>query len=303
MSPYDRAPEQGPPDEGAPSAQVPVCYRHPGRETYIRCQRCGRSICPDCMHDAAVGVQCPECVREGSRSVPQARGRFGGVLRSQDNLVTKVIIGINVAVFALVHVPGAIGLQLLAALELVGWGSRTGFGGAGGVAGGEVWRLLTAAFVHVEIWHIAINMFSLWILGPLLEAALGRTRFVTLYLVAALAGSAVAYAFTPPMTAVVGASGALFGVFGGIVVLARKLRADMTWILGTVAINIVLNVLFRGLLSWQAHLGGFAAGLALGVALAYAPRDRRTAVQVAGCAVVALAAVLLVGWRTLQLTA
>lgn len=300
MSQYGRQPDDAAPGDTGGGA-VPTCYRHSGRETYIRCQRCGRPICPDCMHEATVGVQCPECVREGQRSGRSARGHFGGVLQQHDNLVTKIIIGINVVIFLLVQIPGAFSQELLNNLALIGGGGLTITSPIGGVAGGEVWRLLTSAFVHAQFWHIGINMFSLWLLGPLVERLLGRSRYLGLYLVAALAGSAVAYAFTPPNVWIVGASGALFGVFGAIVVFARRLQADMRWILVTIVINVVLNVVFAGALSWQAHVGGFVSGLLLGVALAYAPRERRTLVQVAGYAGVVLVAVALVAWRTLEL--
>jgi membrane associated rhomboid family serine protease len=294
------------PDEGAdvdparvPSDEaVPTCYRHPDRESYIRCQRCDRYICPDCQRQASVGFQCVECVREGQRTQPAARTRFGGVIRGDDGVVTKVILGINVVIFVL----GMLSPALVQWMQLVG---RIGFadqiGPAGGVANGEVWRLLTSAFVHVQIWHLAVNMFTLWILGPPLERLLGRARFTALYLVAALCGSAVAYAFTSPRIGVVGASGALFGLFGATVMLSRKMKADMSWFLGTLAINVVINVVFSSFLSWQGHLGGFVGGLLLGAALAYAPKERRDLYQILGFVGVGLLAIALIAWRTVSL--
>ncbi|WP_020575030.1 rhomboid family intramembrane serine protease [Actinopolymorpha alba] len=296
------------PEDGAeasnPSAPqpIPTCYRHPERESYIRCQRCGRYICPDCQRQASVGFQCVECVREGNRTMPSARTRFGGVVRGDGAIVTKVILGLNVVIYLLTLLLGrAVEQQLM----LVG---RTSFfadavGEAHGVAGGAYWRLLTSAFLHVELLHLAVNMFSLWVLGPALERLLGRARFTALYLVSALAGSAVAYAFTSPLVPIVGASGAIFGLFGATVVLARRMRADMSWFMGILVVNIVLNVLFRSFLSWQGHLGGFIAGLALGAVLAYAPRERRDLMQTLGFVAVILATVGLIVWRTAQLTA
>lgn len=221
-------------------------------------------------------------------------------MRGNDAIVTKVIIGLNAVVFLLIL---GFGSALEQWLVLVG---RTSFfadvvGESPGVAGGAYWRLITSAFVHVEIWHLAINMFSLWILGPGLEALLGRLRFAALYVVSALAGSTVAYAFTSPDVRVVGASGAIFGLFGATVVLARRMRADMSWFAGVLLINVVINVLFRGFLSWQGHLGGFVAGLALGAVLAYAPRERRDLLQALGFAAVILVSVGIVAWRTGQL--
>jgi membrane associated rhomboid family serine protease len=288
-------------EEPRPPGSVPVCYRHPERESYIRCQRCGRFICPDCQRQAAVGFQCVECVREAARTMPTIRTRFGGVVRGGGAVVTKVILGLNVAVFALTFLLGPAFEQWL---MLIGrpWFLTPEIGEAPGVAGGAYWRLLTAAFLHLDLWHLLINMFSLWVLGPPLEYLLGRFRFAALYLGSALAGSAVAYAFTSPLVPVVGASGAIFGLFGATVVLARRMRADMSWFVGILAINIVLNVVFRSFLSWQGHLGGFLAGLAIGAALVYAPRERRDLVQALGFALVMAATIGLIVWRTSQLT-
>jgi membrane associated rhomboid family serine protease len=295
--------ESSPPDRGdtgEATPDVPTCYRHPSRESYIRCQRCGRYICPDCQKPAAVGFQCLECVREGARTTPATRTRFGGIVRGQGAIVTKVILGINVAVFLLALTGGA----------AQGWlalvGQPTFFapevGEATGVAGGAYWRLITAAFLHTQFWHIAVNMISLWVLGPMLETLLGRLRFAALYLVSALAGSAVAYAFTPPNVAIVGASGAIFGLFGATIVMARRMQADMRMFIPVIVVNIVLNVVFSSALSWQGHLGGFVAGFALGAILAYAPRERRDLVQGIGFAVVTLACIALIWWRTGQLS-
>ncbi len=298
-------PESSPPDGGSaggPGPEIPTCYRHPERESYIRCQRCGQYICPDCQRQAAVGFQCVECVREGARTTPATRTRFGGVTRGRDALVTKVILGINVGVFLLTY---AVGGSVQGWLALVGQQAffAPGVGEAAGVAGGGYWRLITAAFLHTAFWHIAVNMISLWVLGPMLENLLGRLRFAGLYLVSALAGSAVAYAFTPPNVAVVGASGAIFGLFGATIVMARRMQADMRMFIPVIVINIVLNVVFSSALSWQGHLGGFVGGLALGAVLAYAPRERRDMFQIVGFAVVTVACIVLIAWRTAQLTA
>ncbi|GAA4985473.1 rhomboid family intramembrane serine protease [Actinopolymorpha pittospori] len=296
------------PDESAEAqgasgpSTVPRCYRHPERETYIRCQRCGRHICPDCQRQAAVGFQCVECVNEGRRSTPAARTRFGGVMRGGDGAtVTKVLLGLNILVYVLTLLLGPAVEQQLSLV-----GNRSFFadaiGESSGVAGGAYWRLITSTFLHIQLWHLAVNMFSLWVLGPSLERLLGRLRFTGLYLVAGLAGSAVAYAFTSPLTPILGASGAIFGLFGATVAVARRMRADMSWFVGALIMNIVLNVVFRSYLSWQGHVGGFLAGLALGAVVAYAPRDRRNLMQGLGFGAVILASVALIIWRTVQLT-
>lgn len=286
------------PDSPAGSQAVPTCYRHPGRETYIRCQRCDRNICPDCQRQAAVGFQCPECVKQGSQDVPAARTRFGGVIRGEGAIVTKVLVGINIAVFLL----GLVAPAVIQRLELIGTSMfASGIGMVPGVEGGEVWRLLTAAFTHIQIWHIAVNMFSLWVLGPPLEQLLGRLRFTGLYLTSAVVASTVAYVLAPSVP-VVGASGAIFGLFGATIMFARRMRADMSWFIGLIAINIVLNVVFHNQLSWQGHLGGLVAGLVLGAFLAYAPRERRDQVQLLGFGLVLVLTIVALVLRTITLS-
>lgn len=280
--------------EASRSGAAPTCYRHAERESYIRCQRCDRYVCPDCSRDASVGVHCLDCFRSGTKGVPRARTRFGGVVHAKTDVLTLTLIGVNAAVFVGYL---AFGQALGREMALVGGG-----GGFRGVATGEFWRLLTSAFFHTQFWHIGINMLSLWILGRPLEQLLGRLRFAGLYLAAGLAGSAVAYAFTAPTTWILGASGAIFGLFGAVVVLLRRMRADITWIGVILAINVVLNVVFWQALSWQAHLGGFVAGLVLGAAFAYAPRQNRLIWHVAGFVLVAVIALALVIGRTVTLS-
>lgn len=297
----DDEPETGAGSGFAGTPGTPHCYRHPERESYIRCQRCDRYICPDCQRQAAVGFQCVECVQEAARSTPAPRTRFGGVVRQNDaGLVTKLLIALNLAVYLLVMFGGN---ALLQRVDLIG---SVGFSGVawqdGGVAEGAYWRMLTAAFVHVELWHLAVNMFALWVLGRPLEHVLGRLRFTGLYLVTALTGSAVAYALTPPNLPSVGASGAIFGLFGATIVLYRRLKLDMTWIIGLLALNVALNIFARGVLSWQAHLGGLLGGLALGIFLAYAPRENRNRFQLIGFVAVVVVTIAVVVGRTVQLT-
>lgn len=267
---------------------VPSCYRHPERETYIRCQRCDRYVCPDCQRQASVGVHCLDCVREGSKQMPVARTRFGGVLRPGGAEVTKVLLGLNLAV----SVPSLLlGSRILAATALIG----------ANVYLGEYWRLFTSMFVHAGLMHLVVNMISLWVLGPPLEAALGRLRFVALYLIGGLGGSAVAYAFTAVNVAVIGASGAIAALFGATLVLARQLRWDPSLLFGILAINVLINVFASSALSWQGHLGGLIAGAMLGALLGYAPRERRNLVQGVGFTAVAVLAIGLIVWRTTML--
>jgi membrane associated rhomboid family serine protease len=286
--------------ESAPP--VPTCYRHPGRETYVRCQRCGRYICPDCMREASVGFQCPSCVAEAAKELPRARTTFGGALTSSGNLVTKVLIGINVAVFMVIQLTGALGSPVLQRLAMVGETSVPSGGGLReGVAEGAVWRLLTSVFVHVQPLHLLFNMVALWIFGPMLESLLGRVRFTGLYLMCGLAGSVLVYLLASPASYTVGASGAVFGLLGAALVISLRRGYDIRWLLGLLAINAVFSLLGPGI-SWQGHLGGFLAGLLLGGAIAYAPRSRRTLVQWTSFAVVLIACIVLTAVRTAALT-
>ncbi|WP_240917025.1 rhomboid family intramembrane serine protease [Nocardioides sp. HDW12B] len=287
-------------------AQTPTCYRHSDRETYIRCQRCERPICPDCMRSAAVGFQCPDCVAEGARSTRQARTAYGGTRPTRPGAVTQLLIAANVSIFVLVLAAGGVGSVLLSKLALVPL--RTGLVIEGrptlveGVADGAVWQLVTSMFTHVEIWHIGFNMLALFILGPQLELLLGRARFLALYLMSGLVGSAAVYWLSAPNSLTIGASGAIFGLMGALLVVAVKVKGDVQSLLTLVAINLVITVLGSSFISWQGHLGGFVGGLVIGGVLVYAPRRRRTAWQVAGLTVVGLLTLAAIAVRTLTLT-
>lgn len=283
---------------GADDGVTPVCYRHPERETYIRCQRCGRPICPEDMHPASVGFQCPDCIRQGNASVRQPRTVLGGGIHSRDGLVTKALIGLCVLAFAAqTFLP-----RSTDRFELYGGFHGGGVAGGGaGVAGGEVWRLLTAGFLHANLVHLGVNMFSLWVLGRPLEAALGRARFIGLYLAGLLGSSAVAYLLTPPTVAVVGASGAIFALLGALFVLGRRLGLDTRSLTGLLVINLVISFAVPGI-SWQAHVGGLVSGALAAAGLALAARRRTPVLAVGGYALVVAAAVVVVVLRTAALT-
>jgi membrane associated rhomboid family serine protease len=282
--------------------RVPGCYRHPDRETGVRCTRCERPICPECMVEASVGFQCPECVRGGggtghapSASLP--RTLAGGTVAADPRLVTKILIGINVAVFLAVTIEKS----LLSDLYLVGAWPPAPFTPTQGVADGEWYRLVTSMFTHEEIWHIGFNMFSLWLLGGPLEQHLGRARYLALYLISGLAGSALTYLLAGGSTPSLGASGAVFGLFGATAVLMRRLRYDMRPIIALLVINLVITFSWAGI-AWQAHIGGLVAGVVIGYAMVHAPRERRALVQYGTCALVLGVVVLLTLVRTAQLT-
>ncbi|MFD3839872.1 rhomboid family intramembrane serine protease [Streptomyces sp. NPDC058642] len=302
----DQAPgsPQGPEDQGPQQAEgLPGCYRHPDRETGIRCTRCERPICPECMVSASVGFQCPDCVRGGSGTghrpdAAMPRTIAGGTIAADPRLITKILLGINLAVFIAVRASDS----LLSDLVLIGAWPPAPFTTTEGVADGQWYRLVTSMFTHQEIWHIAFNMLSLWWLGGPLEAALGRARYLTLYLVSGLVGSVLAYLLESPTTATLGASGAIFGLFGATAVLMRRLNYDMRPIIALLVINLIFTFNPAFDISWQAHIGGLAGGVVIGYAMVHAPRERRALIQYGTCALVLALVVVLTLVRTAQLT-
>ncbi|MGD9482677.1 rhomboid family intramembrane serine protease [Streptomyces sp. TRM70308] len=282
-----------------PRHTLPGCYRHPERETGIRCTRCERPICPDCMIPASVGYQCPQCVRgagTGRGDAARPRTVAGGAVVGDTKLVTKILLGLNVALFVAVLATGG---ELVTELGMIAYA----FGGDGtfellGVADGEWYRLLTSAFLHEQLWHIGLNMMALWFLGPPLEAALGRLRFTVLYLLSALGGSVLTYLLMAPNQLSLGASGAIFGLFGATAVLMRRMRYDMRPIVVLLAINLVITFLPGFNIAWQAHLGGLFIGGAFAFALVHAPRERRALVQWGTAALIVVALVVACVVRT-----
>ncbi len=301
-----------------PATGVPTCYRHPGRETYIRCQRCERPICPDCMRDASVGFQCPECVARGARSTRSGRTAYGGLRPGNASITSMVLIGLNAAVWLAIL---ATGWRRSALVDQLGMRDR-GLCVAGGraydvaqqtcsaqggtqwlpgVSDGAWWQPLTSAFTHVEVWHIAFNMLALWVLGPQLELAVGRVRFLALYLLSGLSGSLLVYWLASPGLLTLGASGAIFGLMGALLVVALKVGGQVQQLLVWIGINFVITVSVPNV-SWQGHLGGFLGGALAAAILVYAPRARRSLWQFTGLGamlVLLLAGILV---RTVALT-
>ena len=235
------------------------------------------------MRSAAVGHQCVECVNEGAKSVRQPRMSTG------KPIVTYLLIAANVVMFVLqMAVPG-----LQQALFL--WP-------AGVAAYDQFYRLLTSAFLHDGPTHIVFNMWALWVIGPALERWLGRTRFVALYFLSAIGGSVLVYLLTPINVPTLGASGAIFGLFGATLALSRKLNFDMRWIAGLIVVNLVLTFVVPSI-SWQGHIGGLLTGAALGAVYAYAPRSNRVLIQTAVSLTLLVLFVALVWWRTTSLLA
>jgi membrane associated rhomboid family serine protease len=291
----------------SPGGVAPQCYRHPGRETWISCARCSRPICPDCMIPAAVGFQCPECVRASPNAQRVVRTTFGGRAVANTSAVTYGLIGLNVLAY-LFEISSA---SIVNRFALVGYGIIAPIGGSQhliGVAHGEYYRLLTSMFLHeppssggAYFLHILFNMWALYVVGPPLEARLGRIRFLVMYLLAGLAGSAAAYLLSAPNVAVLGASGAIFGLFGALLVIGRHQRLNIQPIAITIVLNLVLSFSIANI-SWQGHIGGLIGGTALAAAWAYAPRRQRLAIQIASSVALLALIVVVVALRTHNLT-
>ncbi|GAA3538106.1 rhomboid family intramembrane serine protease [Aeromicrobium flavum] len=267
-----------------------TCYRHPNRPAYIQCQRCSRFICPEDMREASVGFQCPECVNRGQAAVRQPRTMAGGAVSSRVGAVTFAIIGLNVAAQLVVMATGGARNPNLSGFFTWGWLSGVE------VAQGDYWRLVTAAFLHGGLVHIGLNMLSLYLFGPYVEEALGRARYIATYLMLAVGSSVLVYLLEDPFTPTIGASGAVFGLFGLALIFLIRTRQNITGMIVILAINGYVS-LGEGI-SWQGHLGGFLTGIVLGLMFAYAPRERRTVYQVATFTALAVVFVAAVLWRT-----
>jgi len=291
---------------GPSASTIPHCYRHPDRETYISCQRCARPICPDCMRQASVGFQCPECVRAGAASMPQTRTRFGGRATGGPPIVTYALIAVNVVFFVIANATNGINGSFVQRMSLI---VDANFPRAGieGVAQGSYWQLITSTFLHTQILHIAMNMFGVWLFGSFLEQLLGRWRFLALYLLSGVVGSVAVYLLTgptlpgQPLNYSLGASGSVFGLFGAALVVLLKQRGDVTQLLVLLVLNLAFTFAAPSI-SWQAHVGGLVAGLAIGAGFAYAPRQQRLLIHVAMIVAVSVVCAALVVLRTAQLT-
>jgi membrane associated rhomboid family serine protease len=283
------------PDAGSGSG-VPTCFRHAGRETYLSCTRCGRPACPDCLRSAPVGKHCVDCIKDGGRTVRQPRAVFGGRAVS-DAVVTYTLVALNVAFYLVEWVYP----KIVDYLALISSAYDPKIHAVVGVAHGEYYRLLTSAFLHAQglsgfgPLHIIFNMWALILVGPALERRLGRLRFLAVYLLSALGGAVMFYLLAPVNELGLGASGAVFGLFGAYFVVARRLGADARSIVFLIVLNLVISFSVAGI-AWQAHVGGLLTGGLLTAAYAYAPRSRRTLVQVG--ATVAVVAVLVIAVLT-----
>lgn len=246
------------------------CYRHPQRQSFVLCQRCLRTICPECQTPMPVGVICPECLADqrkaASANVTRMPRRRAAGLDGKP-IVTYALV-IVTSVFYLIGLIPGIGLYVRDLLAFYA-----------PLAYVQPWRLLTVTLVHASIFHIAFNMLALWALGRSLEPLLGRWRFLTLYVLSALGGS-VLTALLAPNTWVVGASGAVWGLLGAMFIIGRHLGANVTAIAVLLGINLVITFLPGSNIAWQAHIGGGLVGALIGVIFARTRKIRQQRTQI-----------------------
>lgn len=273
------------------------CYRHPHREALIRCTRCDRPICPDCMRPASVGFHCPDDVERAARTVRAPRTSVGARLLQSPPYVTFTLVALNVAAYLVSGLQSGgtlrdpTGSRLFLDWQLFPQAVHDQH---------DYYQLITSAFLHLSLLHIAANMLALVFVGPALEQLLGRWRFAALYLLSALGGSAAIYAFDFPRGFTAGASGAIFGLFGACVVLVRRLGLDPQWLIGTIVINFIVTFSVPNI-SKYGHIGGFVTGALIGLVLGGVPSMRQripNRVQAAGLTGVLALVLVVVGVRT-----
>jgi membrane associated rhomboid family serine protease len=283
------------------TVETRYCYRHPDRETGLSCSDCGRPVCADCATFAPVGIRCPDHagVRRGptTRLQPKpVRRAPGTALGTSRAPVTYTLIAVNLLIYLLTVAQGS-GLSSPGGSvfnKMFLYGPYVGHG--------DWWRIVTAMFLHASLLHIAFNMYALWAIGRLVEQYLGTVRYIGLYFVSGLAGSAGALMQTPH-TPVLGASGAIFGILGAMMVIEWQVTGSFAGQAMTlIAINLVISFLIPGI-SWGGHVGGLIGGIL--VMLAYAHWSDRGRAQygqlglggVLGLIVVAVGSVAIAYWR------
>ena len=266
------------------------CYRHPDRQSFVLCQRCLRTICPECQTPLPVGVICPECLAEQQKQhkanvtrMPPRRPRARAAANGTP-VVTYTLMGASIFFYLLGLIPGGFGNVVQVWLAFNGQLAYT-----------QPWRLVTVTLVHASVWHIALNMLALWALGRSLEPLLGRWRFLALYLLSAVGGS-VLTALLAPTTWVVGASGAVWGLLGAMFVIGRHIGANVTAIAVLLGLNLLITFLPGSGIAWQAHIGGGLVGALVGFIFARtrAIRQQRTQVWLLVAVAVGLVALLAV---------
>ncbi len=298
----------GPPSSSGAAGAGLRCYRHPLRETGVRCVRCERPICPECMRPAPVGFQCPDDAGRATRSVRRT-ARPAPWLRPGRPWLTWALIAANVVVYVATVATSVGGINRPDQSRLFTDWQMVPFE----VDHGEYYRLITSAFLHVNLLHLAMNMLAVGVVGPYLEPLLGRGRYLAVYVLSALGGSTAVYLLGGVYNPVAGASGAIFGLFAAALLLVREAGLDPQWLIGTLVLNFVLTFTVPDI-SWLGHLGGFLAGLASTAVITGVPGVRGVlrrragrasrlpaAVQAGGLSAVTVVLVVLVALRTASL--
>lgn len=282
-------------------AEVMTCYRHPDRETRVSCSECGRGICPDCMVFAPVGIRCPDHAGVAQGTARVSRGVRRVAYEGTGALVTKALIAINVLVYFANLAQGSSLGQTSGSLFEKGALYVSSPFLSGGLADGQWWRLITAAFLHGNFVHIGMNMVVLWWVGAPVEQAVGRARFLSLYLVSGLAGSTGAV-LLDPHAITVGASGAIFGILGAALILEWQRSYVLGGqALGLLVVNLVLTFAIPNI-SIGGHVGGLAGGALGALALSrfgqtHAIYGRPGLLGALGLVAVGLASVAVAYWR------
>ncbi|MNW30810.1 rhomboid family intramembrane serine protease [Arthrobacter sp. MYb214] len=238
---------------------TPTCYRHSQTVSYVSCHRCGRPVCPQCQVSAPVGVQCVDCVAQANKNLPRQKTQFGGRARSGAPVITYTFIGLNVLVYLLQWIIPGFTNQLVLAPALAAY---------------EPWRLITSAFAHStsSFLHLAMNMYGVYIFGTMLEPRMGRLRFTWLYLLSAFGGSLGVLLLSNPISATLGASGALAGLFLATFVVFRSNKQALRSMGIILALNVVLGFVIPSI-SWQGHLGGAILGILAACCIVLIPRS------------------------------
>ena len=223
----------------------PVCVNHSNQVTYVRCSRCENYICTDCMRSASIGYQCPSCASDSTPVIKGInRNRF--IPNQKNTQVTKFLSISLIVIFLFQELTGTLLVKSFALFAPL-------------VTSGEWWRLITAGFLHGSIIHLLFNVYILWVLGSQLENIVGKAKFILIYFGSLLGGSLASYLFSPSGSYSIGASGAIFGLMGAMLVVGRKRNLDISQITTLVVINVVIGFVLSGI-DWRAHLGGLAAG-------------------------------------------
>ena len=269
-------------------SETPHCYRHPNRETLVSCSECGRPICEDCMTYAPVGIKCPEHAAVGAkpsvqRTVRQTKGRIMGL----DGPATVVLVVINVVVYLITVAQGG-GLNTPGG-KLASDGALQG---AAIAVNGDWYRLVSSMFFHGSIIHLAFNMFALFWLGTVVEQALGTWRYLLVYFVSGVAGSAGALVLSGPFTVTVGASGAIYGVLGALLVLEYMTTGSFAGqALGIILLNLMITLTVPNI-SLGGHLGGLVGGILATFGLMHFRFNRRRWLAPASAVLVGVAAIV-----------